>query len=415
MSIKKILINTILGGVLIVFSPLIYSLPLTIQLTGLAEPERLQVLNSLTIYNAKDSQTLTKEQMISFHQLASLEIKEALESLGYYHAVLISTLRPSIHEEWLAEYEITPNKQTHIQNVRISITGPGSHEPLLQKIIQNNALKKGDAFKHALYDETKKNLINTAIELGYIQALLSNNTVYLNRNTNLADIELILATGPLYHFGEVDFENTVYPADFLSKYITFKKGDPYTAYQLLAFQKALTETNLFSKIRFYPEVAKGENLDVPLKVKLNNKPKNKYTASLGYGTDTYYRMMFGWEKKLLVLPGHKINIDLKASKIQNRIQLRYSLPGKRPRQENKEFIMRVLQYKTPDYFSERSDISMSKFKRVGAWNQIWTLMYLTELYRFTPDTQKLRSHFLLPTAHVIWSRSDKEDNYIKKG
>lgn len=376
---------------------------LTVRVTGLNPADEQLVNANLSIKCAEKEKNLNKERIESLHQIAPLEINAVLEALGYYHAKVTSKLVLT-RNGYVACYDVLLNQRTLINSVIIEIQGEGSCRSELCQLRCQSKLMSGQPLIHADYETYKQALLGLALQLGYLKAVFIENEIQIDRRTNTANIILILDTGPQFFFGKVQFERQRYPDCFLRGFIPFKEGCPYTTDQILRFQSGLTESNLFERVMIQPDMENVENLEVPLRVCLNPRPKNRYTASVGYSSYIGPRATFGYERRRTQYPGHRINFDVKAAQRRNVASLRYTIPGRCPITDRIVYGLRGVEEKFDDgKYSRRGDIKATKIKKRHRWERILSLNYMSETDRILPGEPKEETHFFLPNASIVWT------------
>lgn len=378
---------------------------LSIEISGLNSEEKKRVLENLSI---KDFKNMSKNRLESYNQLTFEEIKTILESIGYYHAHIQNKLITTDKKSTIY-YEIDPGPPVLIQSVNIKILGEGQHHPELQSLIKHASLTKGARLNHQNYETFKQSLLAKALQLGYLEAAFNINKIYLNLHQNQANISLELFTGTQYKIGDIQFVEPPYPIDYLKRYILVTRGTPYTTDKLLSLQQAFINSDLFTKVRIDPQLNATKNFLVPIKIQLIPKPHNKYTASLGFGTDTGPRVMLGWERKRVTYPGHRINLGLKSSKRYNQANLQYSIPGKQPITDKIVFGNQISEEKLIDKkYSLQNKLGITHLQKRGEMEQLVGVDYLTAIFRTLPSEPKKHSHFLLPGISYTWNTLQKE-------
>lgn len=389
---------------------------ISIEITGLLKEEQQIVLSNLSIKKSEQDKTLTEDQTYSLYQIGKEEITTTLESLGYYHAKITSDLscNPS-KNRYLVTYNINLGKPILIKTIRVKLIGDGKDQFALRSHIQDSPLRKNNILKHNQYETFKQNLLGTALQLGYLDARFISNKVLVDTLKNQAQIILELDTGKPYKFGNMHFMPPPYPPEYLKRYIPFSPGVPYTTDRLLALQKNLTDTDLFSKVRLNPDLKEIQNYTVPLNIALTEKPSNKYTTSLGFGTDSGPRGMVGWERRRKSYPGHRINVNFRGSNRLNQANAQYTILGKNPSTDRITFGTQITQEKPADKkYSLQSESGVTHIQKIGCFEQILGVHYLSAISRKLPTDPKNHSHFLLPSMGYAWSTIKKE-TLLQKG
>lgn len=390
---------------------------LEVQIHGLNTLEKKLVELNLSILAAEKEQDLNLERVIALNNLAKEEIITSLQILGYYQATIKSELITT-QNGWKVNYEIDPGRVTLIQEVHLKLIGEGKEEPLLIKFMQSTPLKAGQVLNHTQYETFKQNWLDKALQLGYLAAIFNVNEIRVDVKNARAEIVLELDTRKRYYFGDIQFEEPPYSIDYLNRHIPFKPGTPYTTEQLLQLQKNLTETELFSKVRIDPQISNENTIDenfdhdpycVPLKVCLTRRPRNRYTASTGYGTDTGPRGTLGYERKLETFPGHRFSMNIKGSKRYNQGNLQYAIPGKNPASDRLVFGYQITEEKLVDKkYSLLEELGTTLIQKEGFLEQILALQYRHEKFRILQTQPKQSAHFLLPSIGLIWSNIDRK-------
>lgn len=397
-----------------------YADQLKFEILGLTPELTQTIINDLTIHRLEDNSNLSAESINGMYQLTTQEITETLNALGYYAATITPKLE-DLEANWHASFTIHLGSPVLINNINISILGEAINEPLLLNAKKDYLAHLNKVFVHKEYINLKDNLLNSARELGYLDALFIESDIFVNREKFTASININLDTGKRFQFGEITFNDTDYPTQFLKKYVPFTKGMPYTSEKVSELHKNLLDTHLFSKIRVIPKPSEGEQYEVPISVKLVTRPKNKYSAGLGFGTDTGFRISGGWERKRLSFPGHKISTDLKLSKSFQRAQLRYIVPGPNPLNEITTFGVQTNKYikydndkKTKLKTDLKSGLVINNIKKIGFWERTLSVSYFDDVFKYGLMPKRHVKN-LFPGLGVSWIKSEKDNFYVQKG
>lgn len=382
---------------------------LQVEVEGLSPVATPLVFMSLSIKEAEKETKINAERIMGLDQIAVSEITAVLESLGYYHSKVDSKLTET-EDGYFAHYRVEMGRPTIINKVIVKILGECTDNPALMNLVNFPPIRSGMQLTHNGYESYKQMLIGKALQQGYLDAVFEENEIRVNRVNYTGDIVLILDTGKRYSFGSIYFQENPYPAHYLERYIPFRSGAPYTTAEILCFQKTLTETELFQYIRIDPIVSEAKDHAVPLQVRLNAKPRNRYTGSLGYGTDSGPRGTFFWEHRRYNYPGHRINAEVQTSKWKNYGNLRYSIPGLRPMTDRTVFGFNTTEEKFRDAkYSLRESINVVRIRRIKKIEQMIGLHYLiSERYRELPGFPKRNAHYLIPNVGLVYTDVEKK-------
>ena len=386
---------------------------LEVKVQGLDLEQQKAVLATLSIAQAQWEDKLPTARIHLLHELAPQEIQKTLESYGYYQAQVQSRLQP-LKNGWQAEYTVNKGPVTLVKKLSIVVEGPGKDSELVQAWLKKPPLRIDKPLEHPRYEEAKQSLLGKTLEEGYLEAVYTTSEIIVNRDNNTAVINLVLATWPRYRIGELRFTGSKYSSHFLKKYLPFAEGDDYSTAQLLALQKNLLESELFAHVQVDPLINQETNQHIPLEVHLTPKLKNRYTAALGYGTDSGFRGQFGYERRLAFRPGHRLQLGMNTSGIRNEAHIRYLIPGKRPTLDNISFGFKTSEEHVDHKYLRNHEWSATSRQKRGHLERLIGLKTLNEIYKEGEGLPKERAHFLLPNGGIIWSDS-KGENFQQQG
>ena len=212
--------------------------------------------------------------------------------------------------------------------MHIQLSGEGAKNPELLNIVKNLPIKVGDPLLTDNYNKAKLALTNKAENLGYLHAEFKTATIEIDENNNTSQITLLFNTGPMYYFGQVQFDPTTISPNLLHRFVPFRLGQPYSTDQVLKLNTALSSSGYFNSVIVKPQITDINT--VPIQVHLKPVSKYSYFLGAGYGTDTGIRGRAG----LNVIPinqyGHQFSTQALGSLTQNTVQARYLIPGTNP-------------------------------------------------------------------------------------
>lgn len=405
-------------AILLLLPCITFAAELKINIKG-TSPELTNIIrNDLHLHQATSESKLTTSRIKNLFHLAEEQITATLEAKGYYSSSIHSSLnlQPDTipeQEKWLAVFIINPGKVTKISDINIEITGPGATNPKLKQLLKTPKLIPGNTITHENYEDTKDDLLADLNALGYLQASFEENIIEINRNDYIANIKFKIYTGEQYVFGKVTFNKTSYPYDFLIKFAPFHPGDAYELEKLIEFQSNLEGSDLFSKIRFdtINNLSDPNNTVVPIHVRLDQKLNNRYSGSVGYGTDTGFRGSLAWLHRRADTEGHKVFTSILASQVRSIAQLNYIIPGSHPATD--KYILGVLGQveKFEELYSRKAEISGNKIMKRGKLESMYGIWYFTETFRIVHGDPTINKKYLLPTAKWVWTDAKTTDEF----
>lgn len=391
---------------------------LEVKIHGVNPELEKSIRADLHLQQATTEPKLSDVRIKNLYQLANDQILATLQAKGYYNSIIksdlaIQNVTNTQQDLWIASFTINLGPATFIKSVTLNIIGPGKNNPKIKTLYKTPKLIPGKIIVHENYEDTKDQLLADLNALGYLQAEFTQSTLEIDRQQHTASINFVVNTGVQYTFGKVTFIDGVYPDDFLQRFAPFKPGDPYELQKLIDFQHNLENADLFNKIRFDPlnDLSDPKDTVVPVNVRLTLKPKNRYTGSAGYGTDTGIRGSLGWLHRRTSTEGHKVLSNVFASQRLSTARVNYIIPGKHPATD--KYVLGALgQIETfEELYSRKAEVSASKIMKRGKLETMYGLWYFTETFQIVTASPTLNKKYLLPTVKWIWIDSQATDDF----
>lgn len=321
----------LLAGALVavVTAPALAATNVSVNVEGVKDPLKVNVLATLSIVHYKNFGTHPAVTIRRLYSQAPAEIRQALQPFGYFSPHIDSRLAHD-GDNWTATYRIDPGKPVILRHAKIEVTGPGADDPIFKSLEQNTPLQIGKRLDQQAYSQTKQQLQEAAVEHGYLDAEFKRHELLVDPKALWADVILVYETGPRYRFGTVTIKQDILAPAFVRRYVHIKPGEPYDARALANLQSALSSSGYFSSVVVSTEKDKTHNLDVPILISTTPAKRNRYTLGLGYGTDTGPRLSFGWENRRVNSKGHRFRFDTRLSRIESQAIARYIVPQANP-------------------------------------------------------------------------------------
>lgn len=390
---------------------IVWAITLQVNITGVDAELIERIKADLTLQQATTEPKLTPQRIRNLYDLAPEQISSTMQAMGYYRSTIDSSITND-KEDWSTTFIINPGPPTTIRHVSLTTLEPGANDRRIQKFLVTPKLVSGQILTHENYEDTKEQLLVDLNAQGYLRADFTKSTIEVDRTANTADITLELDPGKLYRFGKITFIDSRYPDSLLVRYIPFRPGDPYSIDKLMQFQENLEAADLFSKIRFDPIMGVNSNdLFVPINVRLTPKPRNRYSGSVGYGTDTGFRGSLAWLHRFSSPAGHKLLASISASAVKNAARLNYSIPGKEAATDSYNFGLIGQTEKFDDVYSRKAEIYANKVMRRNRLESIYGISFFTENFHLTSFTPNGDGHYLLPNVRWIWRDAHEAKEY----
>ena len=397
----------------------------------------------LTLAQQKDHPRITLSRIQRLNQKAEAEIQEAMQAFGYYQVKVqhdtetLEQPEPAPKAEadetgedkpqvapprWQVTYQVELGKPVTVSDLDLQILGAAETDEAFQTALKDFPLQSGDVLLHSKYESGKANLTRLAQERGYFKAQFVRKSVAVDREANKASISLHFDSGPRYRFGDIRFEQDKFDEAFLQRYLNFAPDDFYHNKLLLDLRRDLSNSRYFQQVEVIADRTRSvDEATVPVSIKLQPEAENRYSASIGYGTDTGVRGGLGWEKRYRGRYGHYYSLDLSLSQRINEFSALYGIPTGDPRSDSLAF---KFGYKTEDLDNKESSLLLAGVVKShsrnlwGSWSHIQLREDISLEYRYETYTlgsqPEVDSRLLVPG--ISWSYMQADDPmYTRRG
>lgn len=334
-----------------------------LSISNAAKEQEVGLQESFTLGEKEKKPDLSEQLIQRLHRLAPEEIRQALQPFGYYEPKIDAQLE-KLAGVWQAAYRIVPGPPTTLEQVEIRVNGEGGQEPSVKEILASTEIVSGGRLDHRAYEQTKGQLSDALYNAGYIDAKFVQSEIKVYPPKQKADIFLIVDSGPRFQFGPVTVEQDILNPDFVDKFANFESGDRFDTSKLVDYQLALTDSNYFSEVEILAERENAVGTEIPVLVKTEATKPRRYTAGLGFGTDTGPRVTAGAELRRINRRGHKVRFDLRASSIEQSFSSQYLVPIKNVATDNLAFTASASR-------NQVGDIDTNQYKLGTSINENW--------------------------------------------
>lgn len=327
------------------------------------------------------------------------QIIEAIRPFGYFNA----HVQIQKQSKKQLNIRINPGPQIIISKLHITCIGEGAQNPLLKQAVKDAPIHQGNPLLTEEYEQTKLKLVTAAETQGYLHASFNKNEILIDEQNNTAEITLNLDTGPLYYFGQIQFDPTYINPKLLHRFAPFHPGQIYSAEKVLQLNNDLANSGYFRSVQVKPKIT--EDPSVPIAIHTEPIDKYSYTLGAGYGTDTGIR----GRAALNVIPinsqGHKLNLLAQGSFVQNALQAQYLIPGKNPITDQYSLTTNFSNLKYTAGYSNSFLASLAQQHHVKNYQQTFSLNALREEFHYA-DEQNKQEFLVYPKVTFSFSKTE---------
>ena len=302
---------------------------ITVEVRGVEEEIKLNVLAYLSFERYKNSKELSKDFVERLQERSEREVRSALRPFGYYEPTVTSTGEEddkSNEQDYKVTINVTPGEPVVVDNVYVRVTGPGANDENFTKITGNPPIRKGQRLNHSRYEELKGGLLRAAANYGYLDARMVRNEMRVDPVSRVADIDISFETGERYRFGVTTIKQDAIDESLVRRFLRYHEQDYFNATELLRTQFALDDSLYFSTIEVLPEDRNRDEHIVPISITAEPNRKSRFDFGVGYGTDTEVRGLAAWENRRVNRRGHRFRTEIRAAALDQSIDARYIVP-----------------------------------------------------------------------------------------
>lgn len=246
-------------------------------------------------FQLPDELMKTESERAVFMRRAQREIPELLMTEGYFSS---KVLLRSVMSSGTIELLVEPGPLTKVSAVNIEFRGDVAlaDAQRLQLLRKEWSLPQGAGFSAAAWDRAKTDLLTQLARKDYAAARIVDSNAKVDIPSATAQLNIVLDSGPRYRFGAMQVSGLErYTEALVTRYASFKEGEPYDRNQLLIFQTRLQNLSQFSSIIVSLEMPppagtlSGAVITAPVKVQIVEAQSRKVSTGLGYSTNNGLR------------------------------------------------------------------------------------------------------------------------------
>jgi len=382
----------------------VYAQPnIVITISGdLTETQRQNIRSHLSLARLKENDALSETMFNRLFAKVEKEAATALEPFGYYTPSIIVSKQLENGSRQIG-LTVTTGPPVTIQELQITLTGPGKEDASLRKAVQSFQVHLNDVLDHQIYEEAKEKLIAVALDNGYLKAAFHNNRVAIKRKAQTASMHLQLDTGPRFAFGPITFTADFIDHALLRKISPVKEGDPFSPKALIQLRQSLFNADYFDTVELDYDIDKTTGAKIPVHVILTPNLTHKYGIGLGYGTDTGPRGTLGYTNRHINRLGHQLDLQWQPAERKSNFGGVYTIPIGNPKKDRLTILGK---YEVENFAGTTSEtwtstISHDHFREKGEFSTY--LQFLDEQYSTGLDTG--HSALLIPgvKGSIFWA------------
>jgi translocation and assembly module TamA len=375
---------------------------IAIEVRGVDEDLRLNVLAYLSFERYKNSKDLTREFVERLQERSEREVRGALRPFGYYEPTVETVVTGGNGQDYTVKVNVTPGAPVVVENVYVNVSGPGKTDEIFTRITGNPPIRKGQRLNHANYEALKGGLLRAAATFGYLDARMVRNEMRVDPASRVADIDISLETGDRYRFGATTITQDAIDESLVRRFLRYHQDEPFNASELLRTQFALDDSQYFSRVEVLPGERDSDEHIVPISITADPNRKSRFEFAFGYGTDTQVRGTAAWENRRVNRRGHRFRTEVRAAALEQSMDARYIVPIGDPATEKFTLQLTGLHKRRADTDNRDVDFMPNLTHVVDSWigNAQWQRVTYVELLRthseFIESSRETTQTLLIP-------------------
>jgi translocation and assembly module TamA len=235
---------------------------------------------------------LDDSELARLMALAEQDVRRLVGTLGYFSPVIRIT-RENASERPVIAIVITPGRATTVSTTSISFAGDiaNSQDPdvaVQKNTLQNNwLLPNGQRFTQDAWDSAKTQALRDLVAHRYPAGKLERSLADIDPATSLANLSLMLDSGPLYRLGPFQVTGVSrYNPALVARLAQLKEGTVYDHKALVEAQQRISASGYFDSATIFVDPDSGDPLALPVQVQVREARLQKVILGLGASTDS---------------------------------------------------------------------------------------------------------------------------------
>jgi translocation and assembly module TamA len=397
--VVRFLAGLLLAAALILTAPVLAQ-PSTFTLTGANQQLERNLRAHITIPNT--SCESSQARLRRFLPRIKREIDRAGRALGYYQIQSIVAFSED-DSCWTMSIDIIPGVPVMMSDIDVNIRGDAR---LFSSILEDLPLASGDQLNQQSYEAIKTSLSSRAVEVGFFSARFERSQLLLDLQGNTAQAAIDFDPGERYRFGRVEIQPLEQLSDeFIRRYIDFEEDAFYSSLALIDLRNSLNDSQYFSSVTVTPILNENQNLEVPISIALQPRPRKVYSIGAGVTTDIGPRLTASYEDRFLNQNGHRFDIGSRVSPIEQSLDANYTIPMANPATESLRFSGGFLRENNDSFESSTFKFgTVYSFINRSSWRQNYFVNFQHEEFRIEGGDEV--ADLLIPGISLTKTRAD---------
>ncbi len=213
---------------------------------------------------------------------------EVLATEGYFSPRLRFEANPGHVPRY--RLVIEPGQLTVVKSVDIAFQGTlaePTYADRAEALRRGWTLAAGEPFRSPEWEAAKSRLLLAVTARDFAAATVVDSEANVDAETATAVLRVVIDSGPTYRIGALQIEGLRrYDTALVERFNPFTPGEPYDRSKMVQFQQSLQESPYFNNVVVTIGLDAATAADAPLKVQLTESQTKRFSAGVGFATDT---------------------------------------------------------------------------------------------------------------------------------
>jgi translocation and assembly module TamA len=211
--------------------------------------------SNLDLERFRDSPRMTREQLFRLVRAAPEQIRTLVSTSGYYTPE-VSVQFDRAATPAVVQVKVVPGEPVKVGETDLVLEGfapvpdlPADKQFDAEGLKASWPLKKGTVFRQDEWEGAKRAILRQVVQTRYPRAQLTDSRATVDPEQHVANLRVVLDSGPEMRFGELRIEGLKrYPDTVVRNLNSIKPGDYYSEAALQAYQSKLQDTGYFASV-----------------------------------------------------------------------------------------------------------------------------------------------------------------------
>ena len=249
------------------------------------------------------------------------------QSRGYYETKISYDLTVDKEANLVAAtIQVSEGEPVKVTEISLQIVDSPELEPEVRSLLAKAPLTEGNVFSEPAYQQTEAKLKEYFYDRRRARVEIQRRAEVIIEKHE-ARVFYTIKVGPSAFFGTTTVRGLKDVApEIVLRELPYKSGDPFSGKALKDLEQNLRKLDLFSQIQINLQPSAADPREVPIEIRVEEKPPREIQVGIGYGTEDQLRGQVRWRHNNWLGGGRRLEIGAKASFIARELEIAFLQP-----------------------------------------------------------------------------------------